>query len=761
MHYRSSDDSPPFNPPQRYPSNPQSSFSEGKNPFNRSQNYPPGGSGGFSDKSPFSSSQNYPPGGPGFRPMSGGYGGGQIMPMAGQKRSSSGFSDSGRGFSPDKADSSNVAKLFIGAVPRTATEEDIRPLFEEHGDVLEVALIRDKRTGQQQGFCFIKYATSEEADRAIRALHNQYTLPGGLGPIQVRYADGERERLGAVEYKLFVGSLNRQATEKEIEEIFSPYGRVEDVYIMRDERKQSRCGFVKFSHKDMAAAAINALNGTYVMRGCDQPLIVRFADPKRPRGGESRLGPSFGGPGFGPRSQAPPGVRPTPNLGDTLVGGNPPNAWHPMSSRSAGPPSQVNTPAFESQFTSRGGLGAISSTASGSLGVLGGPTNDSLQRIADTPSSTSEQSFNPFQSIGQKISPLQKPLQSPQHLPSSLQLYQQQTPSSFSQTPTSQASINPLGQLQLPHSQGQNSFNQALSTPQVLGFSGPLSVSQSLPHQGSSAGAQQNPSNLQPHGLAAAANQHQLPSSFLQPQLLLPNQKLPSQIPQALQSSFQSSQHAFSQLQQQLNIMQPSTQSLSQQPSSQTSKPQSPWNIPQIVVSAPATAPAAVARASISSVSTPVIPVSTQAAAPLTCNWTEHTSPEGYKYYYNSVTSESKWEKPEELTLFEQQQQQQKVQQVQLVPQLQTQLHTQIQSVHQPSQLQQLQFQSQLRQQQMQFQQPSLSLSASSVTGQQNIPELGYAQLQTTNISGIDPARIQQGLQAAQEWIWKNKPSGA
>lgn len=30
----------------------------------------------------------------------------------------------------------------------------IRPLFEEQGKVLEVALIKDKRTGQQQGICF-------------------------------------------------------------------------------------------------------------------------------------------------------------------------------------------------------------------------------------------------------------------------------------------------------------------------------------------------------------------------------------------------------------------------------------------------------------------------------------------------------------------------------------------------------------------------------------------------------------------------------
>ncbi|KAK9079557.1 hypothetical protein SSX86_001229 [Deinandra increscens subsp. villosa] len=92
----------------------------------------------------------------------------------------------GGNFDKKQSDGGRVAKLFVGSVPKTATEDDIRPPFEEHGNVVEVALIKDKRTGQQQGntvfasagCCFIKYATSEEADRAIRALHNQYTLPG-------------------------------------------------------------------------------------------------------------------------------------------------------------------------------------------------------------------------------------------------------------------------------------------------------------------------------------------------------------------------------------------------------------------------------------------------------------------------------------------------------------------------------------------------------------------------------------------------------
>ncbi|RZR90050.1 hypothetical protein BHM03_00017877 [Ensete ventricosum] len=59
------------------------------------------------------------------------------------------------------------------------------------------------------GCCFVKYATSDEADRAIRALHNQYTLPG-VGTIPIYCA---------AEDKLFVASLNKLANAKEIEEV--------------------------------------------------------------------------------------------------------------------------------------------------------------------------------------------------------------------------------------------------------------------------------------------------------------------------------------------------------------------------------------------------------------------------------------------------------------------------------------------------------------------------------------------------------------
>ncbi|KAI6694581.1 hypothetical protein NL676_022291 [Syzygium grande] len=243
-------------------------------------------------------------GGGGFHPSdNGGGGGGYSAPFGGRKRG--------------RADAMGLAKLYVAEVPRTAVQEDIRPLFEQYGHVVEVVLLWDKRTGQQQGSCFVKYATLEEADRAIIALNNSYTFAGegtaikvryadgererlgpqSLPPIKVRHADGERERLGPVVDKLYVGGLNKQASKVEIEEIFSPYGVVEEVYIVRDELKHSRgCAFVKYSHRDMALAAIKALSGNFTMRGCDLPLIVRFADPKKPRSGEPRPTRNFGEP---------------------------------------------------------------------------------------------------------------------------------------------------------------------------------------------------------------------------------------------------------------------------------------------------------------------------------------------------------------------------------------------------------------------------------------------------------------------------------
>ncbi|OMO82161.1 hypothetical protein COLO4_23202 [Corchorus olitorius] len=210
----------------------------------------------------------------------------------------------------------------------------IRSLFQEHGNVVEVIHPKDKKTGERHGYCFVKYATFEEAGRAITALDSRYTFPGEPTTIKVRFADGEKDRVvGLLPDKLYVGCLNRQASKREVEEIFSHYGHVQDVFIVRDEHREHRgCGFVQFSHRDMAVGAIKGLNGIFTMKGCDQPLIVRFANPKRPRNGEPRGSYGFNSMNLGshPQDLAMRPMPNGPNFCDPMAGHIPPNASYPM-----------------------------------------------------------------------------------------------------------------------------------------------------------------------------------------------------------------------------------------------------------------------------------------------------------------------------------------------------------------------------------------------------------------------------------------------
>ncbi|XP_057965879.1 flowering time control protein FCA-like [Malania oleifera] len=122
--------------------------------------------------------------------------------------------------------------------------------------------------------------------------------------------------------------------------------------MVRDERKQNRgYGFIKFSHRHMALAAIRALHGAHTMRGCDRPLIVRFADPKKPRNAESRDTSSFGRSNLGPHPQEL-FVRSAPDFSDLSDRNVLPNIFHPQISTSsqaeAVPQSQNQQPAAPS-----------------------------------------------------------------------------------------------------------------------------------------------------------------------------------------------------------------------------------------------------------------------------------------------------------------------------------------------------------------------------------------------------------------------------
>ena len=61
-------------------------------------------------------------------------------------------------------------KLYIGNLPVTSTEADLKDLFSRHGTVESVSVIMDRETGRPRGFAFVEMEDASAAQDAIRAL---------------------------------------------------------------------------------------------------------------------------------------------------------------------------------------------------------------------------------------------------------------------------------------------------------------------------------------------------------------------------------------------------------------------------------------------------------------------------------------------------------------------------------------------------------------------------------------------------------------
>lgn len=61
-------------------------------------------------------------------------------------------------------------KLYVGNLPFTASDDEVRTMFSEFGTVESVNLITDRETGRPRGFGFVEMSSG--GDEAIRALNN-------------------------------------------------------------------------------------------------------------------------------------------------------------------------------------------------------------------------------------------------------------------------------------------------------------------------------------------------------------------------------------------------------------------------------------------------------------------------------------------------------------------------------------------------------------------------------------------------------------
>lgn len=64
-------------------------------------------------------------------------------------------------------------KLYVGNLSFKTTENELRSLFEAHGDVASASLVMDRETGRPRGFGFVEMPNADQAQAAIQAINGK------------------------------------------------------------------------------------------------------------------------------------------------------------------------------------------------------------------------------------------------------------------------------------------------------------------------------------------------------------------------------------------------------------------------------------------------------------------------------------------------------------------------------------------------------------------------------------------------------------
>ncbi|KAL9673791.1 hypothetical protein QQ045_030053 [Rhodiola kirilowii] len=163
-------------------------------------------------------------------------------------------------------------EVFVGGLDKDATEEDLKKVFGKVGEVTEVRLMINPQTKKNKGFAFLRFATAEQAKRAVTELKNTMVRgkPCGVSPSQ----DSDT---------LFIGNICKTWTKEALKEKLKAYGieNTDDLTLVEDgDNKGMNRGFafLEFSSRSEAKEAFKRLQKRDVSFGIDRPAKVSFAD---------------------------------------------------------------------------------------------------------------------------------------------------------------------------------------------------------------------------------------------------------------------------------------------------------------------------------------------------------------------------------------------------------------------------------------------------------------------------------------------------
>ncbi|GAB2279477.1 hypothetical protein Dimus_014116 [Dionaea muscipula] len=167
-------------------------------------------------------------------------------------------------------------EVFVAGLDCDVEEDDMKKAFEKIGEVVEVRLLKDPATNKSRGFAFVRFATKEQAGRALSEMKNPVICGKRCGTAPSEDND-----------TLFVGNICNTWTKEAIKQKLKDYGveGIEHITLVQDSRHEGLSRgfcFIQFScHADAMLAYKRLQKPDVILGHGERTAKVAFAEPMR------------------------------------------------------------------------------------------------------------------------------------------------------------------------------------------------------------------------------------------------------------------------------------------------------------------------------------------------------------------------------------------------------------------------------------------------------------------------------------------------
>lgn len=176
--------------------------------------------------------------------------------------------------------------IWVGDLHYWMDENYLHSCFCHAGELISIKVIRNKQTGQSEGYGFVEFYSHAIAEKVLQTLNGQQ-MPNSEHPFRLNWASfsmGDRRSDVASGYSIFVGDLAPDVSDTMLQETFaSKYPSVKGAKVVIDANtgRSKGYGFVRFGKDDERTDAMTEMNGAYCS---SRPMRIGAATPRKSSG---------------------------------------------------------------------------------------------------------------------------------------------------------------------------------------------------------------------------------------------------------------------------------------------------------------------------------------------------------------------------------------------------------------------------------------------------------------------------------------------